>query len=121
MFHVPDDTCTLALMAYDEALAERVRYALDDTPRVEKKMFGGLAFMVGGHMACGVVGEELMIRLGNDGIDAALAEPHVRPMDFTGRTIRSMAFVDAEGIAADEDLARWVERVVTFAESLPPK
>src|SRR5258705_13061975 len=73
-------------MAYDQNLAERVRAVLIGTDAVtERKMFGGLAFLVGGHMACGIVGNELMLRLGNDGAEAALQEPHSRPMDFTGK------------------------------------
>lgn len=73
-------------MAYDEDLARRVRDALpDDAPIRERKMFGGLSFLFNGHMACGIVGDALMLRLGPDGAQQALNEPHVRPMDFTGR------------------------------------
>ncbi len=109
-------------MAFDEALAATIRAALADVPDVtERKMFGGLAFLVSGHMACGVIGDELMVRLGDDGADAALDEPHTRPMDFTGRPMRSMVFVGRDGIASDEDLARWSLRGVRFAQTLPPK
>jgi TfoX/Sxy family transcriptional regulator of competence genes len=109
-------------MAFDEALADRIRAALEGTPAVaERRMFGGLAFLVGGHMACGVIREELMVRLGDAGADAALDEPHVRPMDFTGRPLRSMVYVAREGIADDAALRGWVARGVTFAQSLPPK
>ena len=73
-------------MAYDEKLADRVRDILEGDPGVsERKMFGGLAFMVDGHMACGIAGDDLMLRLGAEGAEAALQKPHVRPMDFTGR------------------------------------
>ena len=105
-------------MAYDEGLADRIRMALrgrDDV--VEKKMFGGLTFMVAGRMACGVVKDELMVRVGPDGHGSALAEPHTRPMDFTGRPMRGMVYVDAAGIASDADLAHWVQRAVTVATS----
>jgi TfoX/Sxy family transcriptional regulator of competence genes len=100
-------------MAYDEALADRIRTTLrgrDDV--VEKKMFGGLTFMVGGRMACGVVHDDLMVRVGAAGHDAALAEPHTREMDFTGRPSRGMVYVEPAGVRSDADLARWVDRAV---------
>ena len=109
-------------MAYDEDLAGRIRDALghgDDV--VERKMFGGVAFMVGGNMACGVVGERLMLRLGEDGATTALEEQHVEPMDFTGRPMSTMVYVEPAGVATDAALAGWVARAVSFAESLPPK
>ena len=84
-------------------------------------MFGGLAFLVGGHMACGIVGTDLMLRLGEAGADAALDHPHVRPMDFTGRPIRTMVYVARQGIVADSALRRWVERAVEYVRALPPK
>jgi len=109
-------------MAYDEDLAARVRSELASRGDVtERKMFGGLAFMVGGNMCCGVTGGDLMLRLGADGADAALDEPHARPMDFTGRPMAGFVFVAAEGTATSSDLQRWVDRAVQFAASLPPK
>jgi TfoX/Sxy family transcriptional regulator of competence genes len=109
-------------VAYDEDLADRIRGALEDTDDVsERKMFGGIAFMVAGNMACGVIGDELMLRIGEQAADAALDEPHTRPMDFTGRPMKNMIYVEAPGIAADADLAAWVGRGVAFARSLPPK
>ncbi|MBW3669776.1 MAG: TfoX/Sxy family protein, partial [Actinobacteria bacterium] len=73
-------------MPFDEGLAQRVRELLEDGPDAsERKMFGGLAFMLGGNMCCGIVGDELMVRVGPDGYEAALARPHAREMDFTGR------------------------------------
>lgn len=109
-------------MAYDEALAARIRSALATRRHVtERKMFGGIAFMVGGNMACGVIRDELMVRVGADAHDAALAEPHTRVMDFTHRPIKGMVYVGAQGIASDADLAGWVERGAAFAASLPPK
>jgi len=96
-------------MAFDEQLSGRVRDALEDVPDLrEQRMFGGLAFMIGGHMACGVVGEELMLRLGEDGADAALDEPHVRPMDFTGRPMKTMVFVEPAGTVSSKALRRWL-------------
>jgi len=109
-------------MAYDEDLAERVRAILADVPDVsERRMFGGLAFLVSGHMACGIVGHELMLRLGEDAADAALDLPHVRPMDFTGRPMRSMVFVEPAGIATPRALGDWVDRAIQHAQTLPPK
>jgi hypothetical protein len=108
-------------MAYDERLAERIRDVLEGVDDVrEQKMFGGIAFMVGGHMACGIVGGDLMLRLGADGADAALERPHVRPMDFTGRPMTGMVFVEPPGIRGAA-LRQWVAESVAFARSLPPK
>ena len=109
-------------MAYDEGVAQRVREALADQRGVtERKMFGGIAFMLRGNMCCGVVGEELMLRVGPDGYDEALAERDARPMDFTGRPMRGMVYVASQGFESDADLARWVGRAADFARSLPPK
>jgi TfoX/Sxy family transcriptional regulator of competence genes len=109
-------------MAYDEALAERVRALIGDDPRLtERKMFGGLCLMVSGNMCVGIVGDELMVRVGADGYADALAQPHAREMDFTGRPMKSMVFVSAAGIAKDPDLERWVDRGLDFAGSLPRK
>jgi TfoX/Sxy family transcriptional regulator of competence genes len=108
-------------VAYDEELADRVRVVLADEPSLtERKMFGGLAFMIGGNMACGIVKDELMLRLGAEGADAALEEPHVRQMDFTGRPMTGMVYVERGGLD-DAGLRRWVEQAAGFARSLPPK
>jgi len=109
-------------MAFNEELATRVRDVLADVPEVsERRMFGGLAFLVGGHMACGIVGADLMLRLGEAGADAALDHPHVRPMDFTRHPMRTMVYVTAEGIVDDRTLREWVERAVDYVRALPPK
>ncbi len=108
-------------MAYDEKLADRVRDILEgDLGVSERKMFGGLAFMVDGHMACGIVGDDLMLRLGAEGAEAALRKPHVRPMDFTGRPMKGMVFVEPAGLRG-ATLGRWVTTATTFARTLPPK
>jgi TfoX/Sxy family transcriptional regulator of competence genes len=108
-------------MAYDEELADRVRIVLAEEPGLtERKMFGGLAFMVNGNMACGIVQDELMLRLGAEGAEAALAEPHVRPMDFTGRPMTGMVYVGREALD-DAAVQRWVEQAAGHARSLPPK
>jgi TfoX/Sxy family transcriptional regulator of competence genes len=109
-------------MAYDERLAQRVRAAL--APRrnvIERRMFGGLCYMVGEHMACGVVEDRLMVRLAPQEAVERLAEPHVKPMDFTGRPLRGFLFVEPEGIRTSGQLTRWIERAASFAESQPPK
>jgi TfoX/Sxy family transcriptional regulator of competence genes len=108
-------------MAYDESLAERVRAELEgEDGLTERKMFGGLAFMLNGNMACGIVKDELMLRLGPEGADHALDEPHVRPMDFTGRPMTGMVFVAREGLGGDA-LRRWVRAAAGYARTLPPK
>lgn len=108
-------------MAYSEALADRIRDALTGRAEVsEREMFGGIAFMLGGNMAVGVIGEDLMVRLGPDG-ERALAEPHTRPMDFTGKPMKTTIYVSPEGTASDDDLAAWVEAGADYAQSLPPK
>jgi hypothetical protein len=108
-------------MAYDENLADRVRTILmAEASLSERKMFGGLAFMIDGHMCCGIVGRDLMLRLGPDGSDAARARPHVRPMAFTGRTMASMILVEPEGLRGVA-LRRWIEEATTFVRTLPPK
>jgi len=109
-------------VAYDESLADRVRDALSARADLsERKMFGGIAFMVGGNMAVGVIEDDLMVRLDPADAEQALTEPHTRPMDFTGKPMRGMLFVDSEGMASDEDLAGWVDAGADFAASLPPK
>jgi len=109
-------------MAYDEVLAARMRVALSRKKGiVEQKMFGGVCFMVNGHMCCGVAGKDLVLRLGEEGTVAALEEPHTREMDFTGRVMKSMVFVDANGTKSDEQLRSWVNRAFDHAKSLPQK
>ena len=109
-------------MAYDEALAERIRLVLADAPDlVERKMFGGICFMVGGHMACGVLGDELIARIGPEAADRALEAPDVREFDFTGRPMRNIVMVAGAAVGADADLERWVAEARAFAAALPPK
>ena len=108
-------------MAYDEDLAQRVRDLL--APRSEfeeRKMFGGLAFMVNTHMACGIIKEDLMVRVGKDGHDAALARG-AREMAFTGRPMRSMVIVPGLQVGDDQGLEPWVVLAADFALSEPPK
>jgi TfoX/Sxy family transcriptional regulator of competence genes len=100
----------LKAMAYDESLAARVRRVLEGRTGVEeRKMFGGLAFLLGGRMFCGILKEELMVRVGPERHAEALALPHARPMDFTGRPMTGMVYVAAAGLRGSA-LDRWVER-----------
>lgn len=109
-------------MAYDEKLAERIRLSLAGWRGVsERKMFGGVAFLVRGHMLCGVVGPELMVRVGPEAYAAALARPHVREMDFTGRPLTGMVYVGAAGIRTTRQLDSWIARGLDFVQSLPAK
>ena len=109
-------------MAYDERLAERIRGVLRSRANVtEKQMFGGIALMVGGNMAVGVTRDELMVRVGPDAHDEALAQPHVRVMDMGNRPMRGMVNVAHAGVEDDADLARWVNAGADVAAALPPK
>ena len=109
-------------MAYDEGLAQRIRDLLSvRTPPVEKKMFGGIAFMVRGHMCCGVIGNVLMVRVGPARHDEALKRPHARPMDFTGRPMNGYLYVDPDGLESDAELAAWLHMCEAFVRTLPPK
>jgi len=108
-------------MAYDEQLAARVRTLLANrTDVTERKMFGGLTFMIGGNMCCGVHRDELIVRLDPDREDEALVKPHARPMDLTGRPMRGFITVQPDGLTGDQ-LNRWVQEAVARAESLPTK
>jgi TfoX/Sxy family transcriptional regulator of competence genes len=107
---------------YDENLAARVRRVLAKrTDVVEKKMFGGLCFMVGGAMCCGLTKTDFLVRVGPDRYDDALAQPHARPMDFTGRPLAGMVYVAPEGIRSAAALAKWIVCGVSFVSSLPPR
>jgi TfoX/Sxy family transcriptional regulator of competence genes len=109
-------------MAYDEQLAERVRDVLASRADVsERKMFGGIAFMVGGNMAVGVAGDELMVRLDPADAERALAEDGVRVMDMTGRPMKGWILVSPERTADQAGLAEWVEAGADYAASLPAK
>ncbi len=109
-------------MVYDEGLAQRVREVFDEQPNVaEKHMFGGLAFMLNGHMCIGVVGDDLMVRVGPEQYEECLKLPHARPMDFTGQPLTGFLFVDEKGFEADKDLGMWIRRAIRFVSGLPPK
>lgn len=109
-------------MAYDEATAGRVRQSLSSLGDVtEKKMMGALCFMTRGHMFAGVMGAALMVRVGNHAYDAALAEPHVRPMLMGTRRATGYVLVDPQGFASDAALAGWLRRGLDFVAGLPGK
>ncbi len=109
-------------MAYNEELAFRVREALGAREGLtEKKMFGGLGFMLNGNMCFGIVKDDLMVRVGADDHQDALAQPYARPMDFTGRAMKGFVYVDVGGLQEDGALDQWIERGVAFAQSLPKK
>ncbi len=109
-------------MAYDEKLAARVQEALGELPGlVEKKMFGGIGYMVLGNMACGVHGDNLIVRVGPAHYEAALAEPHTSPFNLTGRAMKGWVYVTPAGCQTAVDLQNRVQQGVDFALSLPPK
>ena len=108
-------------MPYDEKLVERVRGVLAGKAFEERKMFGGLTFMLQGNMCCGVAGERLMVRVGPEKYDEALGQKHAQLMDFTGRPMKGFVFVGSEGLTSAKELEAWVRRGVDFALSLPSK
>jgi TfoX/Sxy family transcriptional regulator of competence genes len=109
-------------MAFDEQLASRVRKQLSRLPGfTERRMFGGLCFLLNGHMTAGIVGANLMLRVGPEQYREALAQPHAREMDFTGRPLNGMIYVDAPGIETEQALKRWLKRGVSFVSAQPAK
>ena len=109
-------------MAFNEVAAKRVRDVLsEESTASEKRMFGGLAFMVSGHMCCGIVGEDLVVRVGPHQHEQALAEPHVRAMDFTGRPMKGFIYVGPAGYRSKVSLRNWIRRGLRFVSSLPAK
>jgi TfoX/Sxy family transcriptional regulator of competence genes len=108
-------------MAYNEELLERMREALSDHEVREQKMFGGVAFMLRGNMCVWVTDDSMMVRIGPDNYEDALAMPHASEMDFTGQQMKGWVFVSDEGWADDADLEAWVQRGVDFVLTLPAK
>ena len=109
-------------MGFDQDLVDRVRRILGKIDGVsEKKMFGGLCFLVKGNMALGLVNEDLMVRVGPESYQKMLAQPSVRKMDFTGKPLKGFLYVGAKGTESDKDLKKWVSKGIEFAMSLPPK
>ena len=109
-------------MAYSEELADRVREVLDEqVPFSELKMFGGLCFTVNGNMTLGVVKDDLMVRVGADAHEQAMAKPGARPMDFAKKPMAGFVFVDASGTKTKAALRQWAKMALAFNETLPPK
>jgi hypothetical protein len=109
-------------VAYSAELAERVRDELVAEKRIsEREMFGGLCFMWAGNMVCGVMAQDLLVRIDPDLFQDALTRPHVREMDFTGRTMKGFVSVGREGVAGDDDLRLWVGLGLARAKTFPPK
>jgi TfoX/Sxy family transcriptional regulator of competence genes len=110
-------------MAYDQDFANRIREELADVDGItEKRMFGGLGFLLHGNMAVGIMSTgDLMVRVGADGTEEALARPHTRLFEMRGRSMTGWIIVALEGVRTKRQLASWVRRGTTFAASLPPK
>lgn len=109
-------------MAYDESLAQRMRTVMADTPGiVEKKMFGGVGFMLQGNMACGIQDEGLIVRVGPEAYEQALAQPYTTVFNKTGRPMTGWIVVAPAGYADDADLQRWVRQGLMVAGNLPAK
>lgn len=109
-------------MAYDEQLADRVHQLLHRRAGYsQRKMFGGICYLLHGNMCCGVTGNYLMLRLGNKNVPQALQEPFTHEMDFTGKVMKSMIYVTTQGTRDDQDLKAWVNQAVKFTRTLPAK
>ncbi len=109
-------------MAYDERIAQRVRELISGQPGYEeKKMFGGIGFLIRGNMACGVIREDLIVRVGADKYTDSLLKPHVELFDMTGRAMTGWVIVKEPGFREEQDLENWTSRGVSYALSLPAK
>jgi TfoX/Sxy family transcriptional regulator of competence genes len=108
-------------MAYDLRLADRIRSELGEVTIVEKKMFGGVGFLLNGNLACGVNKNDLIVRVDPEKHVALLKKPHVRPFDMTGRPMKGWLVVEAQGVKTDKQLSRWLKEGVEFASKLPEK
>jgi len=109
-------------MPFDETLGLRIRNIVKGHPGLEeKKMFGGVGFLVNGNMACGVHKDSLIVRVGSDNYPSAVARPHTRPFDMTGRPMMGWVMVDPPGFTSDQELDLLVQQGLSFAASLPPK
>jgi len=109
-------------MAYDEGLAQRVREEVEELPGFdEKKMFGGLCFLLHGNMACGILKDDIIVRVGAENYEASLKMPNTREFDLTGRPMKGWVVVSSDGLESDEGLLQWLQKGIEYAGSLPPK
>jgi len=109
-------------MPYDTGLAQRVREILEEEPGFdEKKMFGGICFLLFGNMVCGIIKDDLIVRIGAANYDAMLEMPHTKKFDLTGKALTGWVMVLSEALDSDEELNCWVQRAVPFVRTLPPK
>ena len=109
-------------MPYNQSLAKRIRSELEQVPDLQvKKMFGGVAYMVRGNMACGVHGNDLIIRVGTKKYDEVLTRPYTKPFDMTGRPMAGWVMVEPDGYRSDNDLKTWIDEGIDFANSLKAK
>jgi TfoX/Sxy family transcriptional regulator of competence genes len=110
------------MTTYNAHIARKIRDAIAHVPGLsEHTMFGGIAFLLQGNMCCGVIEDRLVVRVGPGAYDELLREPHVRPMDFTGRPLAGFVYVDREGFASQDALLQWIDRSLCFARTLPPR
>lgn len=108
-------------MAYDLKLADRIRAQLDGLPFAEKKMFGGVGFLIGGNMACGVYKGDLVVRVPQEKHSVLLKKPHAKPFELTGQPMKGWLLVEPGGVNTARRLSAWVREGVEFATTLPPK
>jgi len=108
-------------MAYNLKLAERIRSELNGIPVVEKKMFGGVGFLLNGNLACGVNKDNLIVRVSPEKHDSLLKKAHTKPFDLTGRPMKGWLLVEQDGVKTDKQLGTWVKEGVEFASTLPSK
>ncbi|MCG2589864.1 TfoX/Sxy family protein [Rhodohalobacter sulfatireducens] len=109
-------------MSFDKGLAQRIREYLQDYPDLEeKKMFGGLCFMISRHMCCGIIEDKLMARVGPEQYESLLERDHTLKMDFTGKPMKGMIFEESQGLNTDEKLKKWLDFCIEFINTLPPK
>jgi len=108
-------------MAYNLKLAERIRSQLNGVSSEEKKMFGGVGFLLNGNMACGVNKDNLIVRIDPEKQNTLLKKPHAKPFDLTGKPMKGWLVVEADGVKTDKQLSAWVKEGLEFASTLPPK
>jgi TfoX N-terminal domain len=109
-------------VTFNELTAVRIRAALENASGLsERNMFGGVSFILHGNMCCGVIEDDLVVRVGPDAYEDALREPHTRPMDFTGRPLKGFVYVGPKGFTSETMLRRWIDRGIAFVRTLPGK